>query len=494
MHSPAPRRTTSTSTAWMVGVLCSSGTIVSLQQTMLVPLLPDLPKLLDTSANNASWVVTATLLTSCVATPIVARLADMYGKRLMMLVAMAAMVLGSVIGALSLTLPVVVLARALQGLGTALIPIGISIMRDELPREKIGSAIALMSATLGIGGAVGLPLSGLIYQTADWHSLFWISAAMGAVGLVVVPLVVPESPVRSGGRFDFPGTVLLSVALTTLLLAISKGSQWGWTSAAILGLFATSALVLAGWVPFELRTSMPLVDIRTSARRPVLLTNIASVLVGFAMFCNMLAVSQLLQMPPETGYGFGFSVIQAGLFMLPTGLIMAVLAPVSAAISRRYGPKTTLITGSLLMAAGYVGLIFLTQDPMRMLVGTTIIGCGTAIGYAAMPTLLMRTVPIHETAAANGLNTLLRAVGTSTGSAAVAAMLTAGVVTTGGVSAPSLGAYQQVFLLAAIVAATAAVVAFALPAHTQDPTPDEEPTGHAGDTGLPTSPSSKVHP
>jgi MFS family permease len=270
---------------------------------MLVPLLPDLPRLLHTSASSASWVVTATLLTSCVATPIMSRLADMHGKRRMMLVSMAAMMTGSIIGACSLTLPLAIIARALQGLGTALIPIGVSILRDELPREKIGSAIALMSATLGIGGAIGLPLSGLIYQSSDWHTLFWISAAMGAVGLVIVPLVVPESPMRSGGRFDFVGAGLLSVALTALLLAISKGSQWGWTSTSVLGLFSTAAVVLGLWIPFELRVCPPLVDIRTSARRPVLLTNIASVLVGFAMFCNLLAVSQLLQMPEATGYG-----------------------------------------------------------------------------------------------------------------------------------------------------------------------------------------------
>src|SRR5699024_6314844 len=146
-----------------MATLALSGTVMSLQQTIVVPLLPDFPRLLETTADNASWLVTATLLTGAVATPVVSRLADMYGKRIMMMVTLAIMVLGSLIGALSGTsLELAVLARALQGVGMALVPVGIATMRDELPPHRVPLGVALMSATLAIGAGAGLPLSGLM--------------------------------------------------------------------------------------------------------------------------------------------------------------------------------------------------------------------------------------------------------------------------------------------------------------------------------------------
>lgn len=269
----------------------------------------------------------------------------MVGKRRMMVFCLVVMIIGSVIGALSQTLGVAILARALQGFAPALIPVGISIMRDELPREKVGSAVALMSATLGVGAAIGLPLAGVIYAHADWHAVFWVSAAMGLAMLVALPLVVSESTVQTRGRFDFVGAILLSAALTALLLAVSKGGHWGWASEQTLACFLVAAVLLAAWVPWELGAGSPLVDIRTSLRKPVLLTNVASLLVGFAMYGNMLSTTQLLQIPKAAGYGFGLSVIDTGLSMLPAGLAMVEMAPVSAAITKRYGANVTLISG-----------------------------------------------------------------------------------------------------------------------------------------------------
>jgi MFS family permease len=460
---PAARSVRAVSTSAMVATLCMSGTVVALQQTLVVPLLPDFPEILDTTTDNASWLVTSTLLVGAVATPIVSRLADMFGKRRMMVVCMLVMVAGSVIAALRPNFALVVTGRALQGFAAALIPVGISILRDELPREKVPSAVALMSATLGIGGGIGLPTSGLIYEHLGWQAIFWGSAAIGVALIVAVLAIVPESAIRTRGRFDYLGAVLLSIALTSLLLAISKGGTWGWTSEPTLGLFLVALVVLVVWVPFELRVSQPMVDIRTSTRRPVLLTNIASLLVGFAMFGNLLATTQQLQLPVSTGFGFGLTVVVAGLYMLPSSLAMVVFAPVSAGITRRSGAKTTLIIGCVLLAAGYVTRVFLTAAIWQVVLGATIVSVGTAIGYAAMPTLIMRAVPITETASANGLNTLLRAVGTSTSSAAVAAALSSVTIEVGGVTLPSLEAFQDIFCIAAIASLVAAAVALALP-------------------------------
>ena len=456
-------------TSAVVAILCLCGTVVALQQTLVVPLLPDFPRILDTTPDNASWLVTATLLTGAVATPIVSRLADMVGKRRMMVLSMLAMVAGSVVAALGPSFTLVLTGRALQGFGAALIPVGISIMRDELPREKVAGAVALMSATLGIGGAIGLPASGLIYEHLGWHAIFWSSAAVGAVLIVAVVAIVPESTIRTRGRFDHIGAVLLSLALTSLLLALSKGGTWGWTSEWTLGLFLVAAVVLVVWVPFELRVSQPLVDVRTSASRPVLLTNIASVLLGFSMFGNLLTTTQQLQLPSSSGYGFGATVVTAGLYMVPGGLAMVLLAPVSARITRRYGAKVTLIVGCGAMASGYVTRVFLTAAVWQVILGSTVTSSGTAIAYAAMPTLIMRAVPITETASANGLNTLLRSVGTSSASAAVGVILSSVTMEVDGVTLPSLEAFQDVFWIAAVTALVAAAFAVALPSPRRAP-------------------------
>lgn len=458
-----PATTRRAPTYLMVTVLSLCGTSVALTQTLVVPLLPDFPRLLHTSASNASWLITATLLASAVGTPIAGRVADMFGKRLVMLVSLGCLVAGSLTAAAGGTFGWVLAGRALQGVSAALIPVGISIMRDELPRERVGSAVALMSATLGIGAATGLPLSGVIAEHADWRVLFVVSGAIGLVMAAVVALVVPESPVRSRGRFDFAGAALFAVALTALLLAVSKGAEWGWTSRITLSLFGTAAVLLAVWVPFELRVRDPLVDIRTSARRPVLLTNVASLLLGFAMFVNMLVLTQLLQMPTATGYGFGLTVVEAGLAMLPGGLVMVLLSPVSAAVTRRYGGRTTLILGALVIAAGYGLSLGFVHQVWQVVVAATVVTAGAAISYAAMPTLIMRAVPITETAAANGLNTLVRSVGTASASAAVVAILTSTTMQLGTATLPALTAFHRSHLVAGFAALVAAAVAGALP-------------------------------
>lgn len=456
-----PRRRPSPSA--ITAVLALSGTVVALMQTLVVPLLPDFPGILGVTADDASWLVTATLLSSAVATPIVSRSADMYGKRKMMVVCLAIMVLGSIVAAVGGTFLWLVIGRTLQGLASALIPVGISIMRDELPKEKMGSAVALMSATLGIGSAMGLPLAGVLYENLGWTAIFWVSGGAGTLLLLAVLLIVPESRIRTPGRFDYAGALVLSAALAALLLAISKGGSWGWGSEPVLLLFLTAAILLAVWVPYELKVRQPMVDLRTSAHRPVLLTNVASLLIGFSMFANMLLTTQQLQLPAVTGYGFELNVITAGLCMLPSGLAMVVFAPLSGRIIRIFGGKSALIAGALVLIVGYTGRVFLYDSIAWVIIGSTVVSVGTAIAYAAMPTLIMGAVPITETASANGLNSLVRAIGTSTSSAAIAAVFASVTMTVGDSRLPSFEAFKDMFWLAALTAAASILAALFIP-------------------------------
>ena len=376
----------------------------------------------------------------------------MYGKRQMLAITLAVSVLGSLLGALSDALPLLIAARALQGVGMAVVPVGIAMMRDELPRERVPLGVALMSATLAVGAGIGLPLSGLIAEHLDWHAIFWVTGVVGCLLLAAALALLPESPVRTRGTFDVRGAVLLTAALTAVLLALSKGAQWGWSSPLTLGLAASGLLVLGLLVPLQLRTPSPLVDVRVAARPAVLLVNVASVLAGFAMFVNMLITTQFLQLPEATGYGLGLDMLHTGLWMVPNAAAFGLMAPVSAWLIRRAGPQATLIAGAAIMTATYAARVVLSESLVQVVTGSVAVGIGTAMVYGAMPTLLMRAVPVTETASANGLNVLLRSLGTSTASALTAAAATAWVVTVAGEDLPSRHGLNVLLGLAAVAA------------------------------------------
>ena len=434
---------------FVVTVLASCGLVASFMQTLVIPLIPSLPAILHADPADASWVITVTLLAAAVIMPVSGRLGDLYGKLPVLLVSLAVLVAGSVVSALAGSLVPMVVGRGLQGCAMGVIPLGISIMRDILPADRVGSAIAMMSATLGVGGAIGLPVSAVIAETSSWRVLFWLSAGLGAACLVLLWAVVPASPVRTDGRFDGLGAVGLAAGLVSLLIAITKGGSWGWTSPTTLGLFAAAVVVLVLWGAYQLRTRYPLVDLRVSARRPVLFTNIASVLVGFSLYSASLILPQLLQAPALTGYGLGQSMVAAGLWMAPGGLVMMALSPVSAAITRRRGPRTSLIVGTAIITVGYLVATMLLHNAVEIMIATVIVSAGVGIAYAAMPGLIMGSVPLHETASANGLNSLMRSVGTSVSSAVIATLLAQMTLTIGPLTVPSLAGFRVAFLIAA---------------------------------------------
>jgi MFS family permease len=336
-------------------------------------------------------------------------------------------------------------------------------MRDELPAEKLGSATAQMSASLGVGGALGLPAAALLAENFNWHTLFWLSAALGVIVFGLVLRFVPESSVRSGGRFDLLGGLGLSVGLISLLLAISQGAGWGWTDGRTLGLFALAIVALLTWGWWERRTSEPLVDLRTTVRPQVLLTNLASMVFGFAMFAMSLVLPQLLQMPKATGFGLGQSMLASGLVMGPSGLVMLITAPFSAKISKARGPKVTLMLGAVVVAAGYAVGSVLMGSVWELVLVSLLIGAGIGLAYGAMPALIMAAVPVSETAAANSFNTLMRSIGTSVSSAVAGVILANLTITLGTVTLPSQTGFRTVLLIGAGAALTALAIASFIP-------------------------------
>ncbi|MFD5362443.1 MFS transporter [Streptomyces tendae] len=449
-----------------VPVLAFAGIVVAVMQTLLVPVIKDLPRLLDTSPSNATWVLTSTLLSGAVATPIMGRLGDLFGKRRMLIASLSVMVVGALLSALTDALVPMIVGRTLQGFAMGAIPLGIGLMRDMLPRERLGSAMALMSSSIGVGGGLALPAAALVAQHTDWHALYYGAAGLGVLSIALTLLVVPESPLRAKGSFDLPGALGLSAGLILFLLPISKGSDWGWSSPTTLGLFGAAVVVLLLWGLMELRVAAPLVDLRTTARREVLLTNLASIMVGVSFFVISLVLPQLLQLPSETGYGLGQSMVVAGLCVAPLGLTMMFTAPVYARLSARYGPRTTLIIGLVIIGIGYAGGLGLMSAAWQTVLTSVLIGAGIGLAYSSLPALIIGAVPASETGAANGLNTLMRSIGTSVSSAVIGMVLANTSNDVGGVAVPTLHGFRVSFLIAAGAVAVGLVLAFFLPRRT----------------------------
>ncbi|WP_406282764.1 MFS transporter [Nocardia sp. NBC_00881] len=447
----------------IVGVLAFAGITAAIMQTVVIPLIAQFPQLLHTTASNASWVVTSTLLVAAVATPVAGRLGDLYGKRRVLLLSTVPLIAGSVVCAVSSSVLPMIVGRGLQGMGVGIVPIGISLMRDVLPAERLGAAVALLSASLGIGAAFGLPVSSAVAEYSNWRVLFWASAVLCALIAVAIWVVVPDSPIKASGSFDIVGALGLGAGLVCLLLAVSKGAAWGWGSGTILALFAAAIVLLLVWGWWELRIADPLVDLRVTAQPPVLLTNAASLVVGVAMYAAMLTVPQLLQAPTVTGYGLGQSMMAMGLWMAPSGLMMMVISPMGARLSAVRGPKVTLIAGGLVIALGYGASTVLMGSTWGLLISLCIINSGVGLAYGAMPALIMAAVPLSETASANSFNTLMRSVGTSFSAAVIGVVLAQMSMTVGGHSIPTEDGFRTSLFLGCGVALVAAAVAATIP-------------------------------
>ena len=447
----------------LIAVLAAAGISVSLMQTLIIPLVPELPTLLDTSPTNASWAITVTLLTAAVATPVFGRLGDMYGPKPILIICAAMLTAGSMTSALTSSLVPFIVGRGLQGLGMPIIPLAISVLRAAVPADRVGSAMGLISASLGVGGALGLPLSAFIAEKFDWHMLFWCAAGLGIASVLLFVFLVPRIPASSTDRLDPLGTLLLAAGLVTLLLPISKGSTWGWADPNTLSLFAVSLAVFTIFAMWQFRTPSPTVDLRTTLKRPVLTTNLASIGVGFALFAMSLIGPQILELPKQTGFGLGQSMLHAGLWMAPGGLAMMVSAPIAARIAARRGPRFTLLVGTVIIACSYLAGVYMLGSPLEVMCVNLVISIGVGFAFSSLPALINAAVPMSETAAANGINALARSLGTSVSSAVIGAVLSSMTISLAGHLVPSFNGFRTALLVASGAAVVATLLALLIP-------------------------------
>ena len=441
--------------------LAGAALAYSLAQTMVIPALPELQQEFHAGPADATWLLTAFLLTSSIATPLLGRLGDMHGKEHWLLISLAIFGVGSLVAALAGSLSVMIAGRAIQGAGGAIFPLAIGIIRDEFPRERVAPAIGTVSAMFGIGGGTGLVLAGLFVDHGSISWIFWLSVVTTALAALATWLWVPESPVRVRARIDWVGGGLLSLVLIALLLPISEGNAWGWTSPRVLGLFAAAAVLAVVWAWWELRVTDPLVNLALMRQRPVWTTNVAGFAIGFAMFGSFVLIPQFVQTPSSAGYGFDATVTESGLFLLPSALLMLFAGPFSGRLGARYGSRVPLALGALSSGLSYTWLAAFHGARIDIYLASVLLGLGVGMALAAMGNLVVEAVPPDVTGVASAINAIMRTIGGAVGAQVSAAIVSGSIAA--GASYPAESGFTGAFTMSAVASLVAVLVCFAIP-------------------------------
>ena len=443
-----------------LAILTLAGAAFSLQQTMVFPALGTFQEAFGSSTAWTTWVLTGFLLSAAVLTPILGRLGDQFGKERLLLISLGLFLAGCLGAAFAWDLWSLIAFRVVSGAGGALFPLSFAIIRDEFPADRVKVGIGLLSAVWGVGGGFGIVLSGLIVDHFSWRLLFLLGSIPVALSLVLIDRFVPESPIRSPSRVDVPGALLLSGALISLMLALTEGEHWGWGSPLLVGVFVLSAALFVLWGVVEARSSSPMVDLRMLAHRPILLTNIATLISGFALFSCFVLLPAFVVTDAESGYGFGASATKAGLYLLPSSLAMLVAGPLAGGVGRRYGSKWPLAGGMLVVSVAALMFAAVHDDPVPVLVASALLGLGVGAAFAAMAGLIADNVHPREMGVAGGMNTVVRMIGAVVGGQVGAALLTARTI--GGSSVPAESAFTITFALSAVTALVAAAIAVSI--------------------------------
>jgi EmrB/QacA subfamily drug resistance transporter len=406
-----------------LAVLALGGLAYAVVQSLVIPAIPVIAHSLHTSDDSAAWLLSATLLSASVVTPIAGRLGDMYGKERILFFMLVLLALGTLACALSTTIFELDVSRAVQGAAGGIFPLAFGIIRDEFPRDRVAGGIGLVSAILGIGGGAGILLGGVMLEHLHWQWLFWAPLPVIVLAMVLCYFFIPESPVRTPAKINWAAAVLMGLGLSAVLIAISEATDWGWGSAKTLGLIVAGLLICAAWVAWEFRSSTPLVDMRMMRVRPVWTTNLAAALLGGGMYASFIIIPEFVTEPKSTGFGFGASTIGSGLFLLPTTVMMLIMSLQAGRIAHRFGSKLSLLAGTIAAAAAFLLLVIAHSHPLYIYVAMAILGFGIGLSFAALGNLIVEAVPPSQTGVAGGMNTVMRTLGGAVGAQIAATII-----------------------------------------------------------------------
>ncbi|OBF34833.1 MFS transporter [Mycobacterium sp. ACS1612] len=438
---------------------------VAVLQTAVVPVLGVIADQLNVSPVAASWVVTANLLAAAAATPLIGRLADLHSKKRVLLTVLVIVLAGSILAATTTSLALLVVARVLQAASYGLYSISIAILREEIPDDRMGSAMSVLSGTLGFGGGTGLVVVGLLMSgQAGYHRVFWLTTAFTVVVIAIALLVVPDRSRAASGTIDWVGAFGLAAGLSAVLLAITQGHSWGWSALPTVGCAACGVLILCGWWFWERRARQPLVSTTMMTRRPIMLTNLATVFVGMGLYFAFLGLTQFVQIPSDAaGYGFGATVLQASVsYLLPGALTGFLVALASGRFIDRFGASPVLMVAAVAGIAGFLFIALAHDAPWQIIAASILANAYISLGYGALPALVVAEVDAAETGVATSMNAIARTIGSALAAALVAVLLGR---TRNGV--PMESSFVAIFAGGAITAALAMVlIAFSHPRRT----------------------------
>ncbi len=453
------KRAAGSSPRVILAVLSLGGISYALLQSLVVPALPQIQESLHTTESAVGWVLTAYLLSASVATPIIGRLGDIYGKERLLMLVLVMLAVGTLISAVASSLPLMIFGRVIQGAGGGIFPLAFSIIRDEFPTPRVPGAIGLVSALLGIGGGAGVVFAGIVIEHLSYHWLFWFPLAMITFTAYLTWRYIPESPVKTPAEINYRATALMSIGISTVLLAITETSTWGWGSPKTLGLLALGMIVVAAWIREELRSREPLVDMRMMTIRGVWTTNTVAFLIGVGMYSSFILLPELVQEPASSG-GFGASVTVAGLYLLPATIAIVIVGQMAGMLERRIGSRGSLIGGVVFALACYALLVVDRSHPLEIYVAAGLLGIGIGLSFSAMANLIVQNVSQEQTGVATGMNAVTRTLGGAFGGQ-VAATLLASNLGAGGI--PTSSGFTLSFLMCLIALAAALVFALWVP-------------------------------
>src|SRR5256886_2306149 len=399
---PGPRGAQRVQPNVILAVLSLAALTYSILSSAVIPALPTIQHSLHASETGITWLLTGFLLSASVGTAIIGKLGDMYGKQRLLVWTLLILAAGTLLAALADTLPVLIAARVIRGVAGGIFPLAFAIVRDEFPADRVAGSIGVMSAILGVGGGLGLVVGGLIDEHLNWHWLFWIPLPVMVAAAVCTWRYIPESKVRSPGRVNRAAAALMTTGMSCLLIAIAQAPAWGWTGLPTLALLAVGLAVCCLWILVELRSRNPLVDMAMMRVRGVWTANLVAFLLGAGLYAWFLLLPQLAQLPLGTGFGYGASVVVAGLYLLPCALGMGVLASLAGRVERRFGSRRALIAGAAVSAAACGWLAVASQHPYDMLLSSTLLGVGIGVGFPGAGNLVGQARPPCPPGAARG--------------------------------------------------------------------------------------------
>lgn len=447
-------------------VLAVSVSSFALLQSLIVPVLAGIEQEFDTDQATVTWVLTGYLLSASIATPLLGRIGDVVGKTRMLAVTLAALSLGSLAAALAPSIGWLIAARVLQGAGGGVLPLAFGIARDEF-RDRVSTALSVLASLTAVGFGFGIVLAGPIVDHLGYPGLFWMPMIVTVAATVATVLVVPQSPVRTPARLPVLPAVLLAAWLAALLLALSKGNAWGWGSPRVVGLLVAAAVLGTGWVVVEQRVPVPMIDMRMMRSRGMWSANAVAAFVGFGMFASFGFLPQFLQTPPEAGYGFDASISESGNLLLPSAVASFLVGFATATLVRRYGARTVIVTGTLVMASAFASVALWHDQTWQLYLGTTAQGIGSGLVFSSLAGVVIGAVPPEQTGVASGMNANIRTIGGSLGSAVMAGIVTAQVGASG---YPVERGYTIGFGVLAVAMLGAALAATAIPNRHLQPT------------------------